>query len=578
MIHASRGRAPLVLMAMVICAGVLAPWAFDAAHTMAAADEPHDQGVRIEYRGKPGDLYYYVIENDVTDDVAIHTQMFRLPSSTTFKDNRTVIQTIAAPREPATQPVRPHLPTQPAPVRNDDLLFFEWEVDRYQASEVVTDMAEVSFDSLKHTHPPKELSGLAKVPGSKVSFRFNGKTGGASNILIQPGPGAHPTDSRQSKTAENGLVTTENMQELLYDMGEQFLPGEPKRVGDQWVIKREKLQQPFGIVTTNTTCKFKSLEKVGNAEIASIDLTGVIFFQANPVKPPPPPPPAIVLPAPTTRPATTMPHYPIAPHPPTPYNPTTRSVPQPTSHPAMPLKQPPNANSPSDSSTRLDFEPSMGEFDPTAAELLPQDQPKVAIKSNEAVATEVSDQATSAPVAPVALSRPVDEDPATSQPTPPPPVTTTPAKPVEEPFQMEGAHFSGSIKFDVTHGRLVELTLRSNAAFVKIMRSDKEEMKIKQGSKHILRIKGSVTPPPRPNIPSGKKPPVEKPPPNARPTVQPVGAASRPAQHGTTQPAAVTDSAVSPAVVQPKQPPVVNKSIAPATPTSQPKPLTPPAE
>jgi hypothetical protein len=122
-----------------------------------------------------------------------------------------------------------------------------------------------------------------------MSFRFDGKTGAYSTILIKPGTGVHPTDTRQSKTAENGLVTTENMQQLLYAMGEQFLPGAPKRVGDQWEIKRVKPDPPFGTVTTNVTCKFKSLDTVGDAEIASIDLTGVIFFEASPVKPPPPP-------------------------------------------------------------------------------------------------------------------------------------------------------------------------------------------------------------------------------------------------------------------------------------------------
>ena len=232
----------------------------------------------------------------------------------------------------------------------------------------------------------------------------------------------------------------------------------------------------------------------------------------------------------------------------------------------------------------------MGEFDPGPDTLAPHSSIDEPDDPQPPVATKSIEQPTSSPVIPIAQSRPVEENGATANPTSQP-VTSQPGKPVEEPFQMEGAHFSGSIKFDVTNGRLVELTLRSNSAFFKVMRSDKEEMKIKQGSKHILRIKGSVTPPPRPNIPGGKKPPVEKVLPNARPTVQPVGAATRPAQPGTTQPAGsglsrpIASATTRPApalgassqpAISARQPAVLNKSIVPAAPsiTSPPKQAT----
>ncbi len=582
MIHALRGRAPLIVMALLVLAGGFAPFVRNSILAQVRADEPKDEGVRIEYRGKPGDIYYYVIENDITDDVAIHTQMFRLPSSTTFKDRRTVIQTI----------------TQPAPVNNNALLRFEWVVDRYSASEVVTDMAQVDFDSLKHTHPPRELSGLAKVPGAKAGFDFDGKTGAVSVMRVQPGPGAHPTDSRQSKTAENGLVTPENMQELLYSMGEQFLPGAPKRVGDQWVIKREKPEPPFGTITTNTTCKLRSLETVNGTEIANIDLTGVIFFKAAPVKQPVAPQvqPPVVVPHPTTRPAsTTAPHHSITPQSPTAINPTTRAVPRhttppiprpttrPTSRPADRMQRQPHISKspiPTGAMPSVSAMPGLNTI-PSPAPLnfavATAQDPQPDTNGNE------SKKPTSSPVMRIVQSQPVDEKPATSMPTPPPPSTPS-TKTTEEPFTMPGAHFSGSIKFDVTNGRLIELTIRSNAAFEKVMRSDKEEMKIAQGSKRILRIKGSLTPPPQPNIPGGKKPPVEKALPNARPTVQP-STTTRPAANSTSQPvvnapsrpmgsAATRPAPTSPGAAMAKPTSGMPKTIAPRAATSQPQPPT----
>jgi len=608
MLHALRSRSALVVIAVVVLGSGLVRWVatrnlahpefqiaslvdFSATSTAlgaqpdAAASQPADGGVRIEYRGEIGDLYYYVIENDITDDVAIITQMFRLPSSTTFKDERTIIQSIAPLRAPANQPVRPNLPPPPPPPpKNDALVHIEWVVDRYKASEVVTDMAEVAFDSLKHTHPPRELSGLAKVAESRIGFQIDGRTGAASGILIQPGPGAHPTDSRQSKTAENGLVTTENMQELLYAIGEQFLPGSPKKVGDQWEIKRVKPQPPFGTVTTVVTCKLRSLDRVGDADIASIDLTSVSFFEPSPVKPPTAPAPA---PAPTTRPATTSPHYPIAPRPPTPYNPTTRAVARPasrpTSRPAVRFQMPPNAGTEPSTSKPVNTTPSMGEFDPGPDPSAYEEPTPESAESQPAAAANAAGESALSPVMPIAQSKPVDDGVTTTMPAPLP-VATQPGKPTEEPFQMKSAHFSGTVKFDVTHGRLVELVLRSNQAFSKVMRSDKEEMEIKQGTRSTLKVKGSTTPPLKPNIPGGKKPPVEKPPPNARATVQP-NTTTRPAQNSTTQPAAAglakpigvttTPPGVSripstQAIMPPKQPPVLNKSMSPRSATTQP--------
>jgi len=556
MIHALRRRSALILLVTVVLSGGVAQWLAERAtfdqtagapasgsalfdQSASAAEPDKDAGVRIEYRGQVGDLYYYVVENEFVDDVAIITQQFRLPSSTTFKDRRTLVQSVLPRPAPESQPVRKNLPPAPPPADNPHLLSLEWVCDRYFASEKVSDMKEVSFDSLRHTHPMRELSGLARIPQSRATFTFDGRTGKASAIAVKPGPVSHPTDNRQSKTAEHALVTPENMQELLYAMGEQFLPNEPRKVGDTWLIKQVKPQSPFGTITTDTTCTLKSIQRSGDADIALIDLVGVIFFDPSPVKPPPGPP---HIARGTTQPVTSAPRYPPAPTPPL-HKATTR--------PAVPIQTPPKSGTPP--TPPAPVAPNPGPVNPSLDHIpLPQ------VLSAPPAAPTLSDHAppashpTTAPT-----SMPMDIPPST-------PVTQPAPRGNEDPFKMEKALFTGTIRFDVTHGRLVELTMRRTGAFVKVMRSDKEEMKIKQGSAHTLRIKGSVNPPPRPVIPDGPKPPVETPPPNAR-TVPPV--TTKPVVPPTTLPAATRAATTQrTATTRPAPPTIRSATTRPATP------------
>jgi len=514
MLHALRRRSALFVIATLVLAGGVSRL-LPPGETSVTAAEPDDAaGVRIEYRAQVGELYHYVIENEVIDDVAIYTQQFRLPSTTTFRDRRTIIQSVLP--APAQQPAGQNPPPASAPAdaaKNDNLLRLEWVVDRYSASERVTDMKEVAFDSLRDTYPMRELSGLARVPQSRTTFTFNGKTGTVSDIVVKPGPVSHPSDSRQSKTAENGLVTTQNMQDLLYNMGEQFLPDGPKRVGDTWLIEQEKQTPPFGTVITKTTCTLKSIQKSGNAEIALIDLTSKIFFTPSPPKAPPGPP---IIAPPTTRPTTTMPRHPAA----------TPIRPPPTTQPAtraQPLPKP-GASKPAT--------PGNARTQPPSAPQLPLDQ----IGSPNIQSTPPTTQ--SETDAQAGVSNP----PATTQPASQPAANSAP-KNSEEPFKMEKALFTGTVRFDVTHGRLVELTMRRTGGFVKVMRSDKEEMKIKQASAHTLRIKGSVDAPARPVIPGGPKPPEETVNPNAKVvppvTTRPTTPAAAALNSATTQPAKI---------------------------------------
>lgn len=639
---------------------------------VASAPAPLPEGaVRIAYQFQIGDIYHYVIEDEIVDDVAILTPQFRLPSTTTVRAKRSIvqsvlpaagpttapgIQTASTATRPAASPVNPAAPANPAGssgapspasapgrdpsgnkpaapdstaaratataagaalVTSQPVQFgnhnpppsprpptpvppvvvggppapangarVEWVCDRFEIREQVLGMKEVSFDSLRDTHPPADLSGLARVNNTRIEFRVDGATGAAGGYAVTPGAGAHPSVSRQSKTAEKCLFNPDNLQELHYAMGGQFLPNHPVRPGEQWTISRTREEAPFGTVTTRATCTLKSVNRVGDADIATIDLSGVLTFVATPpkppaapVQPPRPAPPAVQPPRPTptttqalrgptpaARPPTTQPasaaSRPVftTTQPGRAVPPPVRPGPHPTPHttqPARPTPAQPTAPtsrpaSPGAAPTRRPVAA------PTTRPITMQTSPPSTMPTTRPISTAPL-PATSRPVvSPQAASRPVSPS------TQPRPVTTAPtasapAKPTEEPFKMERSLLSGTIKFDVTHGRLVDLTLRSDMGFGKLMHSDQGDMKIKQGSAQTLRIHGSTTPPPRPIIQGGPKPPVEPEQPGVRPPLPPPKPTTRSTQPNKT-----------PVATQPTTRPVAGTQVTPAL-QSQPK-------
>ncbi len=89
--------------------------------------------------------------------------------------------------------------------------------------------------------------------------------------------------------------------------------------------------------------------------------------------------------------------------------------------------------------------------------------------------------------------------------------TTTSAPAANKPhdFRIDRAAYQGTVEFDLTRGMLLQMTLRRELAFVADVSSPNSgPMQIKSGNEHILRVKTSLSPPPRPIIVGGPKPPV----------------------------------------------------------------------
>lgn len=105
-------------------------------------------------------------------------------------------------------------------------------------------------------------------------------------------------------------------------------------------------------------------------------------------------------------------------------------------------------------------------------------------------------------------------------------------------FKIDKKLCTGSIEFDLTHGELVRLTLRRALDLSAKMESKtNQEMSIETGFYHVLRVEVSETPPAKPMIVGGPKPPPEEPeaaPRRATPAVRPPNRAGRPS--ATTRP------------------------------------------
>ena len=90
-------------------------------------------------------------------------------------------------------------------------------------------------------------------------------------------------------------------------------------------------------------------------------------------------------------------------------------------------------------------------------------------------------------------------------------------------FKIDKKLCSGSIEFDLTDGRLERLTLRRALDLSAEMESKtNRKMSIETGAYHMLRVAVSKTPPAKPMIVGGPKPPPDEPEPAPRPGVRPV--------------------------------------------------------
>jgi hypothetical protein len=96
-------------------------------------------------------------------------------------------------------------------------------------------------------------------------------------------------------------------------------------------------------------------------------------------------------------------------------------------------------------------------------------------------------------------SRPATSGPATSRPAPP-----------ERVNKLDKAVCSGTLAFDLTRGRLLELVLRRETGFLTEMKGQDDKItNVRMSGAQNLRVTSSDTPPPMPKIMGGLKPPIE---------------------------------------------------------------------
>lgn len=133
-----------------------------------------------------------------------------------------------------------------------------------------------------------------------------------------------------------------------------------------------------------------------------------------------------------------------------------------------------------------------------------------------------------------------------SQPAPTsrPGQTTRPTQ--QKEFSIDKSTCKGNVEFDLDRGELLSLNLHRETHFVAKIESEKSgPMELRSASSHILKVKTGHTPPPKPiivggpkppDLPPEEKPPAQRRPPTTRPAAPQRPTASRPAEL-TTRPA-----------------------------------------
>ncbi len=386
-----------------------------------AREELGEPTYTIEYRFRPGAVTYYIIENEFRDDRAIPGW---LSSTTTVTDRRFIIRR-----------VEPMEPGGVGGAKDEGAGTISWECDRYEVREVgmaLNQRNETTFDSLRDSHPPPSLRELGKIPGSRSTFSLEPSTGQASQIKIVPGPVGGPVGrKKQSGTAKKCLLSQKTLGDLLFDIGPFYLPGEPKRVGEQWQKTHQRNRETFGMVTTELTCTLNAVREVEGRKIADISFEGQV---------------------------------------------------------TLPPKRA-SASQPAGAGTRRH----------------------------------------------------------------------RPPRAKHQDFKVQRALCTGSVEFDLTRGELISMTLRRELECTTDLRKDKNKepdpmvpTEIRAGNVHVLRVEVRQTPPPKPVIVGGPKPPAGTP--DHAKSLKPT--ARRP--HSTTQPLASRRARTQPA--RPGKPRVVGET------------------
>jgi len=398
---------------------------------------------------------YYTIETTLRDSGGVPPL---LSYATTVED-----------RKSFTQKVIPNAEADPDGVQ------VTWECDRYEVREKGM-KEDVSFDSLRDLYPMPTLYGLGGIPGSQSMFVLDPRTGNASGIRIQLAPVKGGGGDRLSKTAGKCRLDAGNLGELLDQLGPLYMPGAPKRVGEQWTRTLREVHQNLGVVVTELTCTLQSVREVDGRKVATIDLNGEVRLAAKNEQTAP----TQTTSAPASQPARSDTQPAIQPADESTAPPGSRTAAQPADPPAT---QP--AHAPADQHGRQPASRPMDESPGTAGRqstTRPERQP---------------------------MTQPASQ-PTTTQPSKPSRRLTKPLS-KERDYRLDRKEYVGSVEFDLTRGELVRMNLRQQVEFVAEL--DQKEPNplvshIRSGTLRELRVQVADMAPAKPVIIGGPKPPV----------------------------------------------------------------------
>lgn len=532
-------------------------------HRQASTPSSRQGGFEIRFTFRDGETLYYVIENEIRQSDHIRSGGLGIGVDATVNDRLVCRQAVDHADDPAAR--------------------LEWTVERYEVRERTTFTQPVDFDSVRDLYPMNRLAYAGSIPGSKIGFSMDPRTGNASQIAITPGATHLNTTARRTdKSLERLALTPDHVARLLADMGAYYFPEKPVAVGDVWQRAHTTLHPPYGTVRTTLKCELVRVVESGNSREAVIEIKGEVELLA------PPTAPAL-------------------------YVTPSASAPSTNAEPPVGTSQPAGAAAPVAGSSRGSLGPPASnpaknpssEFERSGVDSMhfhggSQESgvgaaTRAAVPRRTPVETSGSRRPSPRPVTPrqpaTAASvpatgpatQPVVMTPTTSV-NRPVPARPSPSRQADQVRKLTSSLCVGTVRFDIDRGELAELTLTRNIEFSTEMTSaasTQPDTFARQGTSHVLRIRRSRTAPPVPIIEGGRKPPPldpnettqtpKRPTPPVRPSgVQPGPASSAPTSASQPGRRPVTTALSRPATTRPGG--VHSQGRVPA---SQPRPGTP---
>lgn len=223
----------------------------------------------IKYNFPADQKLYYLMEHKYVDHGGVPPI---LTYTTSIEDKRTVIQT-RAPAAPGAAAVTPG---------GAEVVTLQWECARYEARE--TGMKDVvTFDSLRDSYARAEIRELGAIPGSKITFDINPRTGETSNRRILPNRSTGPiTRRRLSRTTMKCALNDQNLSLMMDDLGPLFLPKRPVHVGETWKNSRSEEVKSFGRSYFDFEFTLVKVEDRDEAQVGTISIEGQARLVADP--------------------------------------------------------------------------------------------------------------------------------------------------------------------------------------------------------------------------------------------------------------------------------------------------------